>query len=98
MANQIKYEWTLETLEDGDIIDSDFAESLPAAWLTEENTDLALVRNEGNENQGLQDRLWAYVFEDDGVKKLPEYFSEALGNPTQIKVPQKFHKELSTKL
>lgn len=52
--------------------------------------DLGLVRHEGNENDGVTDRLWAYV--KDG--KLPECFSDSMGTPIAIKVPQRFHIEL----
>lgn len=87
----VQYEWTLEEIQDGEIMDSDFADTLPLTWLTEPNTDLGLVRNEGSESEGVNDRLWAYV--KDG--KLPEYFSNAMGEVVGYKVPQKFHNELN---
>ncbi len=94
MKTQIKHEWALELLEGGDIVDSDFSDTLPADWLNIENSDLGVVRNEGNEHEGLKERYWAYVYEDNGVKKLPEYFSTALGEKTDIKVPERLHHEL----
>lgn len=93
MRTQVKYEWTLEELEldCNDIVDSDFSETLnfkkehfPPRY------DLGLVRYEGNEIEGQTDSVWAYV--KDG--KLPEYFSDSMGTPIAIKVPQRFHNEL----
>lgn len=86
----VTYEWSLETIEDGDIIDSDFSDSL--VWNAEElkGNELVLVRNEGNENEGVTDRFWAYVKNS----KLPEFFQDGGGQTIKIKVPQKFHKEL----
>ena len=92
MQTKVFYEWTLEELVDGDIIDSSFADkvsSFDKSDLT--GKDLGLVRNEGNEADGLEDRFWAYV--KDG--KLPEYFQDGAGHEIDIKVPQKYHKELS---
>jgi hypothetical protein len=51
--------------------------------------DVVLVRNVGNEDDGLVDRQWAYV--EDG--KLPEFFEDAYQKPL-CRVPQKFHVEL----
>lgn len=90
MQTKVNYEWTLETLYDGDIIDSDFSDNL-----TFDNGDLigknlGLVRNEGNEADGVTNRLWAYVKDD----KLPECFSDSMDTPIAIKVPHKFHNEL----
>lgn len=91
MRNEITYEWTLEELEDGDIIDSDFTDTLKADWINRPNTDLGLLYREGNEVDGETDRYYAYVREG----KLPEYFSNELNQPLGIKVPQRFHKELA---
>lgn len=91
MQIKVAYEWTLETVEDGDIVDSNFVDSLTEinnADLT--GKDLGLVRNEGNENDGVTNRLWAYV--KDG--KLPDYFQDAYLQNTSIKIPARFHKEL----
>ena len=95
MQTKVAYEWTLETVEDGDIIDSNFADNLTEIDNADLiGKDLGLVRNEGNENDGVTDRLWAYV--KDG--KLPEYFSDSMGTPIAIKVPQRFHNELKNYL
>lgn len=91
MAMQVKYEWTMEIIEDDEIVDSDFSDSLSFDKSRLEGNDLGLVRNEGNENEGVTDRLWAYV--KDG--KLPQFFSNANGLPTGYKVPVRFHNELA---
>lgn len=92
----VKYEWTKELIDEGgDIVDSDFADSLKDFQLKDtERYDLGLVRNEGSERAGVTGRLWAYVVNN----KLPEYFSEADGNQTTIKVPAKYHNELKNHL
>lgn len=42
---EVKYEWTNETIDEhGDVIDSDFSDTLEG--LAETNGDLGLVRNE----------------------------------------------------
>lgn len=89
MQTKVQYEWTLEETEDGDIIDSDFSDTLDFNKADLAGKDLGLVRNEGNEIDGVNDRYWAYV--KDG--KLPEYFSDSRGE-VNIKVPQRFHNEL----
>lgn len=92
MKNEIIYEWTIETIDEyGDVIENDFAEKLSSFDKDEiKGKDLGLVRNEGNEIDGLEDRYWAYVKDD----KLPEYFEDGAGYHIAIKVPQRFHKEL----
>lgn len=92
MKNEIKYEWSIEEVDEhGDIVHSDFSETLNA-FSKEQVTEnaLCIVRNEGNEANGLEGRLWAYVKNF----KLPEHFSSAIGEEDGPKVPQKFHKEL----
>lgn len=95
MQTKVEYEWTIEEIdaESGDIIDSSFSDDLNF-WTKEDwdGKDLGLVRNEGNEDDGLEDRYWAYV--KDG--KLPEFFTDSMGEFTGIKVPQKFHLQLSS--
>lgn len=88
----VKYEWTIEELEDGEVIDSDFRDKLLEFNFNHFTTgiDLGLVRNEGNDIDGLTNRLWAYV--KDG--KLPDYFQDAYLQTTSIKIPARFHKEL----
>lgn len=87
----ISYEWTLEIMQDGEITDSSFCDSLEFDKADLVGNDLGLVRNEGNEIAGIEDRYWAYV--KDG--KLPEYFTNAMGESVGYKVPVKYHKELN---
>ncbi len=87
----ISYEWTLEIIEDTDIVDSTFSDTLDFDRAELIGNDLGLVRNEGNDNAGLEDRYWAYV----KGGKLPEYFTNAMGESINIKVPQRFHAELA---
>lgn len=88
---KIFYEWCYETTDEfGDIIDNYFADKLLEYTEDSKTNQLCLVRNEGDEINGLGNRFWAYV--KDG--KLPECFEDA-GYQTAIKVPQKFYKELS---
>ena len=93
MKNKIRYEWTLETIELGEIIDNDFSDKLDfdiAKVLDVPYYDLGLVRNEGNEIDGVNERYWAYVKEG----KLPDNFKTAMGEDTGIKIPNRFHDEL----
>ena len=85
MPNKVFYEWSLETIDEhGDIIDSDFSDT-PFKEI-ESNQRMCLVRNEGNEADGLTDRHWAFVV--DG--KLPEYFTDSNECEVGYKVPLKY--------
>lgn len=96
MQTRVFYEWTTETIDaDGDIVDSGFFDKLSDISKDDfESNDVGLVRNEGDEANGLKDKFWAYI--KDG--KLPEYFVDGGGHEISIKVPQKYHKELNTYL
>jgi hypothetical protein len=95
----VDYEWCVEIVlrETEDIEDNNFVTSLEEAISfvhSEEDSDeyeykIVLVRSEGNDDNGITDRLWAYMEEG----SLPELFSNAYGNTTQVKVPQKYQKE-----
>ncbi len=91
MRNKVEYEWCYETIDKhGDVIDSDCENRLQDFQDNRKTKTLCLVRNEGNQDDGLQDRLWAYI--KDG--KLPECFSNELGyEMLEMKVPQRFQKE-----
>jgi len=95
MRNEVKYEWCYEIIEtvSGDIIDHDFSESLAnMATPTLEpgqHFDLCLIRDEGNNDDGLQERLYAYVKR--GI--LPAMFSNVTGLPVAVNVPKKFQQE-----
>lgn len=92
MKDKVCYEWCYETVdENGDIDEVDFEEKLINFQDNRKTDTLCLMRREGNEIDGEQDRLYAYV--ENG--KLPETFSDCSGRPIAINVPQKFIKELS---
>lgn len=87
-----EYEWCYETVDksSGDIIDLDFEDKL-CNFQDDRKTDtLCLVRREGDETEGEQDRLWAYVKSG----KLPETFKNSMGESVSINVPKRFHSEL----
>lgn len=97
----VTYEWDFESWdydENGDVIDidHDHRDNLDGCTLEHigpyegGEIKLVLVRNVGNENDGLTDRTWAYVV--DG--KLPTHFANAYDRP-QTKIPQRFHHELA---
>lgn len=87
MPNKVFYEWSVETIDEfGDIEDSSFYDTIEEVPTLEDNQRLCLVRNEGNDDEGLTHRLWAYV--KDG--KLPEYFSDSNECEVGYKVPLKF--------
>ncbi len=91
MKSRIEYEWCYETVdEEGDIIDNNFADTLMEFTDNAKTNQLCLVRNEGDEINGLEDRFWAYVKDS----KLPEWFEDGAGEEIGIKVPQRFHNEL----
>lgn len=91
MKNEIIYEWTLEELDpDGDIIDSDFSDTLTFDDYDPDIHALGLVRNTGNDRDGVTDRLWAYVKNGE----LPVYFADSMGVDSSLRVPQRFHDEL----
>ena len=84
----VSYEWGIETLDGNDVVDSDFSGRLNdfSASCISEGQRIVLIRNEGDDSEGLKDRCWAYV---DGVT-LDESFD---GFPS-LKVPKRFQKEL----
>lgn len=102
MRNKVEYEWCIEHYTDDefqDITNNDFSDKLDFSKdnfePTEgEKTRLVLVRNEGNEDDGLEDRNWAYVENN----KLPKFFADSIGEFTGYEVPQRFHKELNSYL
>ena len=95
MRQRVIYEWCYETIDEyGDIIDNDHADKLSEFNEERKTEQLCLVQNIGDDDNGLDDRHWAYV--KDG--KLPEFFADAMGEFTGYKVPQKFHAELKSYL
>lgn len=97
----VRYEWDIELIDEyGDILDHNFSDKLADIWedmLIEPkegySKNLVLVRNKGNDIEGLLDRHWAYY--DPASKTLPETFGDSLNEPTEIKVPKKYHTELN---
>ena len=86
------YEWCYETWdENNDIIDNYHADRLADFSEAGKTNHLCLILNIGDEINGVEDRLWAYV--ENG--KLPEFFSDGGNELTGYKVPIKFHKELN---
>lgn len=86
----INYQWDYESVDEyGDIINHNHADKLADFGMEDITNSLVLVCDIGNEQDGLQERSWAYVVD----YTLPEYFSDAAGLHTR-KVPAKFHKEI----
>jgi hypothetical protein len=91
MALKTSYEWDLETVDkNGDIQDHHHSGTCfdLVKYPMEENQRLVLVRDRYSDDEGLQDRQWAYVENN----KLPVEFDGG------FKVPQRFHKELAKNL
>lgn len=96
----VYYEWVCETLDwyegcedDPDIIECSFGDTLEEVrnYVPEEaEYRFGLVRNVGNEIEGLTDRSYAY-FDKDG--NLSEFFEYLHGAQDGAKVPKRFHKE-----
>ena len=58
MPNKVIYEWSVETVDEfGDIEDSSFYDVIEEVPTLEDNQRLCLVRNEGNDDEGLTHRL-----------------------------------------
>lgn len=87
MKDEIKYEWCYETLDEfGDIIECDFEDNL-AKFTDNRKTDtLCLIRMVGNNIDGLKDRVYAYVTDN----QLPELFEDS-----NFRVLDKHKKELA---
>ena len=88
----VTYEWDVEEIDEfEDIIEHHHGNRLAEVieWLQEPNTRLVLVRDVGNDIEGITDRTWAYV--EGG--KLPDHFDYG-GGEIGPKVPKRFHDEL----
>lgn len=95
MRNKVHYEWDVETMDEhGDVLDHFHCDTAEKALdeldeaTAQEPRQLVLVRDEGNEEDGITNRTWAYV--KDG--QLPIYFQD------ENFVPVRFHKELQKAL
>jgi hypothetical protein len=103
----IEYEWTLERIDEhGDIIDSEFADSLAGSGFdlgdvnpgryAIEGYDLGVVRNVVDESGCIEDRVWAYAKRRIGGKlMLSDCWSNGAGDMPNWKVPKKLHLELA---
>ena len=87
MRNEVHYEWCWEySDEHGDIEDLNHGDTLNDLGAAEDNlykAELTLIRNVGNDIEGLLDR---HGLPSNG--KLPEFFEDG------EKVPKRFQKEL----
>lgn len=82
----ISYEWDIETIDEyGDVLDHDHSDKRPTRPL-EANEKLCLVRDTGNDLDGLLDRQWAYV---DARGNLPSHFSMSC-QQQGARVPKRF--------
>lgn len=100
----VNYEWLIEIidldggsddLDDADIIEVNhadtYAEALKYAESQEQPVRIGLVRDRGNDLDGLLDRQWAYLTAGT-MGTLPECFDGG------AKVPARFHNELKRKV
>ncbi len=94
MRNKVDYEWDYETVIEGEIMDHDQRDNLSEYTPNDVTDTLVLVRQEGNEDSGMDDMVWAYVKNG----KLPTHFVDALGYQLPISVPKRFQKELDNHL
>jgi hypothetical protein len=100
------YEWDVEELEevdngsnDPDIVDHNhfdtYAEALAFAngpHMVGKPWRMVLVRDVGNDDEGLTDRAWAYV--DYSLLRLPGFFEYGAGEVSGIAVPKRFQAEI----
>lgn len=99
----LAYEWDVEELDPSfprDVLEHNHSGKLSTIGFTPDelknrNLQLVLVRDRSTPNDGVIDRMWSYAkFDENGVLRLPEHMSNAWGDPTDVKVPQRFHREL----
>jgi len=83
--NKTTYEWVLEVLEDGDVVDATYADRLASLQPVSGEWAIALVRQTYCTIDGdLLDKQYAYL--QNGI--LPKYFED-----TCIRVPKKYYAE-----
>jgi hypothetical protein len=101
MKSKVNIEWLVEALDyyegcgdDPDIFEvvhrDTYAEALATAAQAELPTRIGLVRDRGNDVEGIIDRQWAYI--NDG--KLPARFDWGGGEDGGALVPARYHREL----
>jgi hypothetical protein len=96
MKSIVTIEWLAEKLDFyGDIIEvvhcDTYAEAREVRQSTMHKVDIGLVRDRGNDTEGLIDRQWAYIEKG----KLPERFSDSGGAKGPL-VPAKYHREIKS--
>lgn len=93
LADDSDLEWLVEHGQDPDILDvihcKSYGEAVDISVALHGPYRIVLVRDMGNEEDGMIDRTWAYVVDD----KLPDNFD--YGNDEEgPRVPKRFHKEV----
>lgn len=104
----VTYEWDVEELSEADTGNNDpeivdhnhhdtYAEALAFANGPHMSGDgkpwrIVLVRDVGNDDEGLTDRAWAYL--DFKTLRLPDWFEYGAGEISTIRVPKKFQAEI----
>ena len=84
----VTYEWDVETVDEyGGVQEHDHSNKYPSRKLNHDEL-IVLVRDLHSDDEGLQDRQWAYV--EDNL--LPDEFDGG------AKVPKRFHVELAKAL
>jgi hypothetical protein len=103
MKSEISYEWAIECQDSfGDIQSVNFSDSYSDAKRiqAEEQADwhkveIAVVRTEGNQLEGIKERYYSYVLETGLLEpQFSSYHTEDGGANDGPNVPQRFHKEV----
>lgn len=92
MRNRVAYEWLVEQLDaSGDILDvSHPATAAEAIAHFGPGYRIGLVRDLGNDVDGVVERLWAYAGNDG---HLPLGFEDSTGEQAGVKVPRRYDTE-----
>lgn len=94
----VTYEWDIETWDPAteEILDhyhADKLEDLLPHFVRQDPTmRLVLIRETGDQVDGITSRLWAYVGDN---WSLPRTFEEAGEVETEVAVPQRFHRMIA---
>lgn len=85
MIDELSYEWEAQEIDaNGDIQDLDYSEDLAELLARRPSRTFCLVRQTGNDDDGVNTREWAYLDLFDGFE-LEEEFTDGR------RVPKKFH-------
>lgn len=82
------YEWVIETMEDGEIVDVDHADIPP--WPIPDGCDLALIRDHYDDGKN-EEREYAYVGRDGSM---PGWTDGCDGRTPHGSIPVKYRKQL----